>query len=310
MEYYHRSLDTVSQIWKLNRPLPSLWKVAGFSSRIVFSIMSYISLVYLLTTAKTKIMAKLLGALQIEGTFGGMTFINTKHGIIVRKKSTLSADRVANDKCFTRTRQNNAEFTNAAKGAKLLRLAINEILCHAKDAEIATRLFSTIMKVVKSDKVNDQGERNIASGDISMLDGFECNKHSLFLNAFPRNCESSIDRLSGSLKIHIPAFVPAESAILPEGATHFKLVSAGGEIDFKNETYNVSTNATGLIEWNNATVDALTFSNSISRRSAHTLFIVVGIQFFKLVNNDIYPVQNNSFNALSIVKTSNPVLTN
>jgi hypothetical protein len=250
-------------------------------------------------------MAKLTGLLELEGTFGDITFVKTKNGIIVRKKSSISASRIAKDKCFQRTRQNNAEFSTAAKGTKLLRLTIDQLLRNAKDGRTANRLLSAMMKVVKSDMSSARGERNITDGDISQLENFECNINSSLLVIFKSAYETVVDRVSGTLRINIPAFVPKKSVAMPEGATHFKLVTAGVEIDFENEAYNVSTSDSDMIECEKEQVNALTFSNSIPAGSAHTLFILMGVQFFNKVNGKFYPVQKRELNALCIVKTSN-----
>lgn len=249
-------------------------------------------------------MPKQTGFLQLEGTYGDVTFIKTKNGFVARRKSSISADRIANDKNFRRTRENNAEFTNTAKGAKLLRLTFNELLQEAKDGRTITRLFSSMMKVVKSDPISKRGERKISKGDISKLETFECNGSALLSVSFTPKYETVIDRASGSLQVNIPAFVPEKSVTMPKGATHFKLVCAGAEIDFDNGTYNVSTSASDIIEWNTATVNALTLSNSVPAGSALPLFIVLGIQFYQKMNGYDYPLQSGAFNALSIVKTS------
>ena len=40
-----------------------------------------------------------------------------------------------------------------------------------------------------------------------------------------------VDRVAGTLAVSIPAFVPINMIAAPGGATHFKIVSAGAEID-------------------------------------------------------------------------------
>jgi hypothetical protein len=60
-------------------------------------------------------MAKLKGILKIEGTLQDMTFYKTQDGHLVKTKSGVSADRIANDPAFARTRENGTEFANAVK---------------------------------------------------------------------------------------------------------------------------------------------------------------------------------------------------
>ena len=51
-------------------------------------------------------MAKLSGILKIEGTLENLTFYKTQDGHLVKTKGGVSADRIANDPTFQRTREN------------------------------------------------------------------------------------------------------------------------------------------------------------------------------------------------------------
>lgn len=55
-------------------------------------------------------MAKLKGILKIEGTLDELTFYKTQDGHLVKTKGGVSADRIANDPNFQRTRENGSEF--------------------------------------------------------------------------------------------------------------------------------------------------------------------------------------------------------
>lgn len=60
-------------------------------------------------------MAKQKGAHRLTGTIGELTYYKSKNGYIVRETSPLSAQRLATDPAFARTRENNAEFGRAGK---------------------------------------------------------------------------------------------------------------------------------------------------------------------------------------------------
>jgi hypothetical protein len=90
----------------------------------------------------------------------------------------------------------------------------------------------------------------------------------------------------------------------PVGATHFKIVSAGAEVDFENKTYTVETNASDLLPWDATATTVINLASSMSTNSSLPLFLVLGIEFYQEVNGEEYPLKNGSFNALSIVKVS------
>ena len=69
-------------------------------------------------------MARLKGLLKIEGTLDNLTFYKTQDGHLVKTKSGVSGDRIANDPNFQRTRENGSEFGSSASAGKLLRNAV------------------------------------------------------------------------------------------------------------------------------------------------------------------------------------------
>ena len=90
----------------------------------------------------------------------------------------------------------------------------------------------------------------------------------------------------------------------PNGTTHFKLISAGAEIDFENETFVVDTQASAEMPWDvNADRRYYSLKNVITN-SIHPLFLAFGIEFYQDVNGIKYPLRNGAFNALSLVKVN------
>jgi hypothetical protein len=85
-------------------------------------------------------MAKQKGVIKLDGTIGDITFYKTQDGYLTREKGSVSADRIANDPAFQRTRENGAEFGRAGKGGKILRNAIRNLLQNAADGRMVARL--------------------------------------------------------------------------------------------------------------------------------------------------------------------------
>lgn len=60
-------------------------------------------------------MAQQKSILKLKGTIGGITFYKSKDGYLGSGKGrSVDASRIANDPGFARTRENGAEFANAA----------------------------------------------------------------------------------------------------------------------------------------------------------------------------------------------------
>jgi len=248
-------------------------------------------------------MPKQKGFLKLEGTYDDVTFMKTQDGYIAKKKSSISKQRIKTDKKFQRTRENNAEFTNAAKAGKLLRNSINTLLKDAKDNRVTSRLMKLMMVVAKSDPESVRGSRTTAKGDVSLLEKFDFNVNAPLTNAIKMEPQAQIDRAQGQLKVDLQQFIPTQSVTVPDGCTHFKIVSAGVELDFEKESYVANNTETEALPWDSNPVQPLTLTTAVTAASTKPLLLVLGLQFFQRSNGKDYPLQSGAYNALSIIKT-------
>ena len=90
----------------------------------------------------------------------------------------------------------------------------------------------------------------------------------------------------------------------PSGATHYKIASAGVEVDFTTERFTVDTQETAELPWDNVATAVVNHVNNVPANSTHPLFLLLGIQFFQEVNGTRYSLRNGAFNALAIVKVN------
>jgi hypothetical protein len=251
-------------------------------------------------------MAQQKGIIPLKGTIGNITFYKSKDGFLAREKGSIDANRIANDPAFQRTRENGAEFGRAGIAGKALRDALRSILQNTSDSRMISRLTREMMKVVQADSVNERGMRNVIDGEATLLEGFEFNANSKLRTTLYAPFTASVDRVTGSLSVNIPAFVPGNMVAAPSGATHFRIVSAGAEIDFENGTHVVQFNNTAELPWNSAATAVIDLANAVTANSTHPLFLVLGIEFYQQVNGAMYTLKNGAFNSLSIVKVSVP----
>ena len=249
-------------------------------------------------------MAQQKGIIRIEGTLGGMTFYKSQDGYLVREKGGVSADKIANDPNFQRTRENGAEFGRAGKAGKLLRTALRAQLQNASDSRVVSRLTTEFLKVIQADATNTRGMRNVIDGEAELLEGFEFNNSGKLGSTLYAPFTTTIDRPSGALTVDVPSYVPLNMIATPGGATHYKIVSAGVEIDFENETYTVDVNESAVLAWNATATAALSLANAVTAASTHPLFLVLGIEFYQEVNGQMYSLKNGAYNPLAIVKVS------
>ncbi|TAL49613.1 MAG: hypothetical protein EPN92_02640, partial [Chitinophagaceae bacterium] len=239
-----------------------------------------------------------------KGTIGNITFYKSKDGFMARGKGSLDANRIANDPAFQRTRENGAEFGRAGKAGKVLRTALRSLLQNISDSRMIARLTKEMMKVIKADEVSPRGFRNVIDGEAELLNGFEFNANSKLGTTLYAPFTNILNRVSGELTVNIPSFIPINMVAAPAGTTHFKIVSAGAEIDFENGDYVNDFKTTAELPWDAAATANINLVNVVTANSTKPLFLLLGIEFFQEVNGAKYSLKNGAFNALALVKVS------
>jgi hypothetical protein len=249
-------------------------------------------------------MARQKGIIKLKGTIGDITFYKTKDGYIAREKGGIDANRIANDPAFQRTRENGSEFGRAGKAGKTLRLALRTLLLNSSDSRMVGRLTQTMIKVIQADLTNDRGLRNIIDGEAELLTGFDFNITGKLGTTLFAPFVGGIDRITGEISVDLGPFAPANMIAAPSGTTHFKIISAGAEIDFEAETFVVSTSETAVLPWDSALTVAINHLNMVTPNSTKPLFLALGVEFYQGVNGKMYPLKNGSYNPLSLVQVS------
>lgn len=249
-------------------------------------------------------MAKQKGIIKLEGTIGDITFVKTKNGYIAKEKTALNGDRIASDPAFQRTRENGAEFGRAGKASKMMRSAFRSVLQSVSDSTVTARLTKDMMRVIQADTTSNRGDRNVIDGEAELLQGFDFNEQGKLTTTFFAPFTSTIDRVTGTLSVDIPPFVPDVMIGYPSGATHFKITTSGAAIDFEGETFEQESAESAVLPIDGAATAVLNLVNHVTANSTHPLFLIMGIEFYQEVNGVKYPLKNGAFNALQIVKVN------
>jgi hypothetical protein len=248
-------------------------------------------------------MARQKGIIKLQGQIGGVSFYKSQEdGFLAREKGGVDAERIQNDPSFVRTRENMAEFGRAGAAVKLLRTSLRALLLKMADSRMNSRLTAEMVKVIQADATNTRGQRTVIDGEAELLLGFEFNANAKFYSTFFAPFTTAIDRASGTLKVDVPAFVPANMIAAPQGATHLKLTAVGVEIDFEGGTYVANMASTAELVFGPQNEAAVSLSNAVTPASTHPLFVAFGIEFFQQVNGAFYPLKNGFYNALALVK--------
>lgn len=249
-------------------------------------------------------MARQKGIIKLKGTIGGITFYKTQDGHLAREKGGIEASRIASDPAFQRTRENGSEFGRAGKAGKILRTSLRALLLNSADGRMVSRLTQKMIKVIQADLVSIRGMRNVIDGEAELLQGFEFNIRGKLGTSLFAPFIGAIDRFTGTISVDIAPFIPANMIAAPSGTSHFKIISAGTEVDFEAETFVEAHSETAILPWDNTLTVAISQVNAVTAASTKPLFLALGVEFFQEVNGQMYPLKNGAYNPLALVTVS------
>ena len=249
-------------------------------------------------------MARQKGIIKLKGTIGDITFYKTQDGHLAREKGGIDASRMANDPAFQRTRENGSEFGRAGKAGKVLRTALRALLLNSADGRMVSRLTQAMVKVIQADVTSVRGLRNVIDGEAELLAGFEFNIRGKLGTSLFAAFTATIDRVTGAIKVDLASFIPAHMIAAASGTTHFKIISAGAEVDFEAESFVATTSETAILPWDALPTVAISQTNMVTANSTKPLFLALGVAFYQEVNGQMYPMKNGAYNPLSLVQVS------
>ena len=246
-------------------------------------------------------MAKLKGIIRIEGTLQDMTFYKTQDGHLVKTKSGVSGERVANDAAFIRTRENGAEFGSAAKAGKIVRDSFRVLMQMASDNRVTSRVTQLMTRIQTQDTTSARGERKVSLGiatpeGLNLVKAFNFNNKSVLGSILLK--PYSVDTATGI--ITIGDLVPSLDIKAVPSATHVALMGAFAAINFDTGENDIQyTNAENLLI--DSTSTSVTLTPVAVPTTVGTKFFLLEIVYFQEVNGTQYLLNNGAFNALSII---------
>ena len=249
-------------------------------------------------------MARQKGIIKLKGTIGDITFYKTKDGHLAREKGGIDASRIASDPAFQRTRENGSEFGRAGKAGKILRTSLRALLINTADGRMVSRLTQKMVEVIQADVTSVRGLRNVIDGEAELLTGFEFNIRGKLGTSLFAPFVGAIDRVTGEITVDLDPFVLANMIAAPSGTTHFKIISAGAEIDFETETFVEAHSETAILPWDAVATVAINQVNAVTPASTKPLFLALGVEFYQEVNGQMYPLKNGAYNPLALVQVS------
>lgn len=263
-------------------------------------------------------MARQKGALKYVGTIGDIRHFKIKgnKGYFAGMIGGPSAEQIATDPAFKRTRENMNEFAGSATAGKSFRSGIAGLIKSNGDNQVTGRITAVMKKINLEDGSETRGRRSVLMSQApNYLIGFEFNKSTSFGSIFraPYTLEPDISRESSTL--HVAPFNPGDRMSIPNGATHFR--SINGLSVFSDFEYNETTKVyepkdntvNGLTEITNSPYTPLTTTtpdislltilpNTPPLNADVSVVNIIAIEFYQEVNGNYYQLAQG--NAMKI----------
>ena len=249
-------------------------------------------------TKTHSIMAKQASIITLKGRVGRLSFYKTKDGYLAREKGGVEKSRIMNDPRYARTRENMREFTDNANSTKLVKDALRPVTSKVSDQRLGLRLNQHMMKVLKSDAVSVRGERKVKNGNWNLLGGMELNIRA----SLSKTLIFKFDPVDSptTWQVEIPALVPSDDVVYPEGAQGFRITATGVGLDFDAGTRSIVTATTGVLPVS-VPVEAAVLSIDKSQMSGTHFLFALSVEFYLTVNTTDYHMNNGDHNAGKIL---------
>jgi hypothetical protein len=245
-------------------------------------------------------MAKQMSVLTLSGNIGRINFFKNRTGFQARERGGVPKSRIMSDPKFARTRENIAEFATNAAASRILKDAVRPAIQRFKDNRMHLRLSSKMMQVLKSDPVNVRGERQVAEGDWSLVKGLEMNEMTPLSSSL--KMDYALSDSPTEWGINIPAFSPKDEVLVPEGASHMRVILAAAAVDFATgeKSFQLAQSVEVPV---GAPSSGLNLSILKSGLVQSHKVVLVGVEFLQVVNGEYYPLNNGSNASGAIVFT-------
>jgi len=252
-------------------------------------------------------MAKQVGLIKLNGNVGDLSFFKSKtNGFQARMKTGVSADRIASDPAFARTRENGSEFGRAQQEGKKLRGLLKDVLFQNADSRFSLRLANRLLKVIQTDSVNIRGERGLVAENLVMLQEIECNNRTKLADISLLPIALNYDRSSGTGTLECAQLIPMLNIAKLKGATHVRYMLVLQEFSGEDLDQRPSIQRSEYVDLMTIDPIDLQLTATLQADAAKSVLLLAGLEYFQLVNSAYYPLANGKYNALTIKQVYTP----
>jgi hypothetical protein len=227
----------------------------------------------------------------------------------LRNKPGPTSEQVLKHKNLDLTRRNASEFGRAIRDAMLLRRALGSMVRAVKDPKLNSHMNKWLHKAAKSDAVNEYGSRHADAGNLQLLEGFNYNRLLSLDRALPVRPEHAMDVATGVMRLNVPAcIVRRKKDLFPEDATHFRIVSCGGAVDFGKQRYSSNITKSELLTMSKK-MPGFQLEHSLEVQPGQVMLHTIGIVFYKVEDGEAIMLRGGALKIVQVARKEKVVET-
>jgi hypothetical protein len=248
-------------------------------------------------------MAKQIGIIKLTGKLGDDCYYYTKNnGYLVRKITSVDAERIRNDPAFARVRENNTDFGRCAFGVKVVRAAFIPLFADVADSHMTSRLTQALMNVIKSDPISAPGMRRLELGNVALVRGFEFNNATSLHRVVKASYQTEVNPRESTCTVTI---TPSAGKLVSgqAGATHFRFLIGIAKIDFKTGAHTVEYMRAREMSVREDVHEPLVFTGRILPAGDGHLFVTLGVGYLQRIQEEFCVLPGKKHTALTLIHT-------
>ncbi len=238
-------------------------------------------------------MAKVTSLIKFQGTLDGVTIDKDGIAKMAAKSRPISA---------TRTKENNSEFSTAAKQGKVIRDALRVL--DVGDRYLSSRMFTAVRSGLALDDSNERGKRILSNNEAkTVLKGFELNGNTNLLSVAPIKINFTTGATETAIEIKnlTDGGVTLKDLYSPEGTTHAAAIAIAATIDISPEVLQVKDIVVVQSEIVTKLEPIVLTPLVYEAPTTEIVIIALAIKFYQQVNTEFYDLHNGAYNVAQIL---------
>lgn len=228
-------------------------------------------------------MPKQLGPIKFRGALDDVCGRLTEDGPILQRKTGPTRKQVLKHKSFINTRRNAREFGGAVAASTLLRRVLGYTVKAVKHSKLVSYMNKQLHEVVMSDTQSGWGERCVNKGDLQLLEGFDYNQQLGLDVALPVALSHKVDTVTGQVQLSVPGCLVRHKRVFPKEATHFRIVSCAGAVNFDRKRCSFHIADSELLPLGKK-MATLQLEHQLAGKPGEVMLHTAGIVFYEVID--------------------------